>query len=576
MTEALELEPSLSDGDLARAAADGDRDALAEIYDRFADRLYDFCVGLIGDRDAAADCVQDAFCVAATDLGGLREPDKIRPWLYSIARHQAMRRLRHRYREEVSDELPDMVSHEASPETLAGQSELARLVAEAAGGLSDRDRELLNLSYRHGLDGPEIAETLGVTLSSANTMVFRLRQTVERCLGALLVARGAQGNPDACTDLAAILNGWDGQFTVLMRKRMARHIDSCHTCKQDQRRQVNPVALLGGAPVFIPAPAWLRRQTLDRVELTCASSNMTATQPGADSSMTGTAEHPNFLRQIKKGRLAFIVGIPLLFLGVPIPWFTPQEDPASRVIDTGAESSEGPLPVTPATVNGPPAVNGPPTPDRPQSALPSGAARPPMPAWQEAATGSADTPTQAPGATNPAPIPMNSPASPGPNLAPAPGGVDSAAPNTDPKIIAPTPQIDLAPADTGPVVTGPVVTGPVMNPNDVTIDSQVSIAPIDPNLNPKSISTFPQPNTATITIPNATSPNLQIGTVPKLNGGTGTNTGASTGKNTNTTTSTGKTTNTGTGTGTGTCTGTGTGKNTNTSTDSKDTKSGST
>ena len=31
-----------------------------------------------------------------------------------------------------------------------------------------------------------------------------------------------------------------------MRKRMARHIDSCDTCEQDQRRQVNPVALLGG------------------------------------------------------------------------------------------------------------------------------------------------------------------------------------------------------------------------------------------------------------------------------------------------------------------------------------------
>lgn len=254
MTEALDLQPGLSDGDLVRSAADGDRQAFAELYDRYADRLYDFCIGLIGDRDAAADCVQDTFCVAATDLGSLREPDKLRPWLYSIARHHALRRLRHRYREEASDELPDMVSHDASPETLAGQSELARLVAEAAGGLSDRDRELLDLSYRHGLDGPELAETLGVTLNSANTMMFRLRQTVERCLGALLVARGVRANPDACPELAASLKGWDGQFSVLMRKRLARHIDSCPTCEQDQRRHVNPVALLGSTAVFIPAP----------------------------------------------------------------------------------------------------------------------------------------------------------------------------------------------------------------------------------------------------------------------------------------------------------------------------------
>lgn len=352
MTEALELDPSLGDGDLARASAEGDRQAFAEIYDRYADRLYDFCVGLIGDRDAAADCVQDTFCVAAKDLGGLREPDKLRPWLYSIARHHAMRRLRHRYREEVSDELPDMVSHEASPETLAGQSELARLVADAAGGLSDRDRELLDLSYRHGLDGPELAETLGVTLTSANTMMFRLRQTVERCLGALLVARTVQANPDACAELAAMLKGWDGQFTVLMRKRMARHIDSCDTCEQDQRRQVNPVALLGGAPVFIPAPTWLRRQTLDRVQLTCASSSMTATMSAtsANSSSTETSDRFTGSRQSEKRRLTLIIGIPLLFLGLSISWFARHEDPASRVVDTGAESSEGPLPVIPAAI----------------------------------------------------------------------------------------------------------------------------------------------------------------------------------------------------------------------------------
>jgi len=153
MTEALPLWPEVSDGELARAAAEGDRRAFAEIYDRYADRLYDYCVGMIGDRDAAADCVHDAFCVAATDLGALREPDKLRPWLYSITRHHAMRRLRHRYREEVSDAVPDIASHEVGPDVAAGQSELARLVAEAAGGLSERDRELLELSYRHGLDG---------------------------------------------------------------------------------------------------------------------------------------------------------------------------------------------------------------------------------------------------------------------------------------------------------------------------------------------------------------------------------------------------------------------------------------
>ena len=73
-----------TDAELVRAVLEGDRGAFAQIYDKYSDRLYDFCVGMLRDRDGAADCVQDAFCVAASHLAQLREPDKLRPWLYSI------------------------------------------------------------------------------------------------------------------------------------------------------------------------------------------------------------------------------------------------------------------------------------------------------------------------------------------------------------------------------------------------------------------------------------------------------------------------------------------------------------
>lgn len=272
--------PRSTDAELVRAAVGGDRQAFAVMYDRYANRLHDFCAGMLADRDAAADCVQDAFCTAATSLGDLRDPDRLRAWLYGIARHQALRRIRDRRREQLSDELPDVASGDAGPDTMARRSELANLIAEAAGGLSDRDRAVLELAYRHGLDGPELAEALGVSQTNANTMVYRLRETIEKCLGALLVARRAQSIPNRCPELAAILKGWDGQFTILMRKRIARHIESCQFCDSERRRMVNPVALLGAAPIFIPAPAWLRDRTLREVQLTCSGTGMvSATQP---------------------------------------------------------------------------------------------------------------------------------------------------------------------------------------------------------------------------------------------------------------------------------------------------------
>lgn len=269
-----------TDAELACAAAAGDRRAFAQIYDRYADRLHDFCIGMLRDRDGAADCVQDAFCTAATTLSQLREPDKLRPWLYAIARSQALRRIRDRQRERLCDELPEAASGEPGPDTLAARSELADLIAQAAGGLSERDRSVLELTYRHGLSGPELAQALGVSQSNANNLVGRLRETIERSLGALLVARQARTNPARCAELAAILDRWDGQFTVLMRKRIARHIESCARCDQQRRRLVSPAALLGSAPVFIPAPSWLRQHALGQIRLTSASTS-TAADPGA-------------------------------------------------------------------------------------------------------------------------------------------------------------------------------------------------------------------------------------------------------------------------------------------------------
>src|SRR6202035_1446928 len=127
-----------------------------------SNRLHDFGVGMVRDRDAAADCVQDAFCTAAVQLPKLRDPDRLRPWLYAIARNEALRCIRQRRREEVVDELPETASGDSGPDTLAARTELAALIAEAAGGLSDRDRSVLEVAYRHGLDGPAIAGGVGV------------------------------------------------------------------------------------------------------------------------------------------------------------------------------------------------------------------------------------------------------------------------------------------------------------------------------------------------------------------------------------------------------------------------------
>ena len=346
-----------TDADLVRGSIAGDRAAFAQIYDRYADRLYDFCVGMLRERDGAADCVQDTFCLAATRLPQLREPDKLRPWLYSIARNEALRRLRDQRRETPTDELPDIESDESGPDTLAAHTELADLIAEAAGGLSERDRTVFDLAFRHGLDGPDLAEALAVTHSNANTLVHRLKGTIERSLGALLVARRARSRPGDCAELDAIIANWDGHFTMLMRKRIARHIESCPNCDDERRRLVSPAALLGAAPVFIPAPKWLRDKTLGEIRLVSHNSAMESR-----SDITG-----------RRGRRWLLSALLLLLVlgasaGLTLAWL--NKEPVSITPTEISETDAGPTqePTQGNTV--PPSVLPPVAPAKPPNTAP--------------------------------------------------------------------------------------------------------------------------------------------------------------------------------------------------------------
>ncbi|WP_435768465.1 sigma-70 family RNA polymerase sigma factor [Nocardioides sp. SYSU DS0651] len=252
------------DAELVAGVLAGDREAFAQVYERYADRLYDFAYSMLRSREQAADCVADSFVVMAEKLGQLRDPASLRPWLYSVVRNECLRTLRGRAREAHDDEwlaaMPDASGGpEQQVEQAAVEDELRELVWAAVEGLNDRDRVLLDLHLRQGLEGAELATAMDVTAANAYVMLSRARDQVERSLGALLVAR--RGNRD-CEPLAELLRDWDGRFSPLIRKRVARHIDGCDLCESRRRVLASPLALLAGVPAFA-APLSLRDRVLD-------------------------------------------------------------------------------------------------------------------------------------------------------------------------------------------------------------------------------------------------------------------------------------------------------------------------
>lgn len=254
---------AMDDAPLVRAACEGDKQAFADIYDRYSDRIYSFLCTVVRNREDAADLLQDTFLTAAARLDQLRDPEKLRPWLYAIARHLAMKSLKRSGKLDPLDEDFEPADNSAGPSEVAAQSELAMLFQDAAEGLGAQDRVVLDLHLRQGLEGQELGEALGVTSGHAYVMLSRMRDQVERSLGALMVAR--QGSKD-CRKLEAILKPWDGRFTATWRKRVARHVDGCDICGELRKRVLSPASMLGAIPL-VAAPAHARQAVLDKIQL---------------------------------------------------------------------------------------------------------------------------------------------------------------------------------------------------------------------------------------------------------------------------------------------------------------------
>lgn len=327
-----------NDRQLVEHLAAGDTSALGDLFRAYGDRLHDYCWSVMRSPHDAADAVQDTFLLAAERIGQLRDPDKIRPWLYAIARNECLRRMRDRSTPVdgfddvgIDDDLGAAVERE----------ELTELVQSAAAGLDARDRAVLDLQLRHGLEGEDLADALGVKTSHAYVLVGRVRERVERSLVALLVARRGRRE---CEELAALLRNWDGGLTPLLRKRVARHVDDCEICERTRAAVASPLALLAALP-FVPAPAELHARL---------TSHSTPLAPSEAASAALSLDASGFPRTLAQGRLtagwvarlAGATAIVLAGIVLAVGLWPDNDEPGDRTSAVGTPATVAPATAT--------------------------------------------------------------------------------------------------------------------------------------------------------------------------------------------------------------------------------------
>ena len=164
-------------------ARDGDREALAFLYRRYADSVYGYVISIVHDEHAAEDVTQQVFLKLMSVLH-LYEPRKVpfAAWIVRVARNAAYDHMRDRRQVPCAevygpDERADDTRHDCR-----------RSLDQALATLPQEQRSVLVLRHLYGYSPVEIARQLGKSAPSIHGLHNRGRQALRAELTRLQTA----------------------------------------------------------------------------------------------------------------------------------------------------------------------------------------------------------------------------------------------------------------------------------------------------------------------------------------------------------------------------------------------------
>lgn len=193
------------------AAARGDREAFATIVDQTRSLVSSIALSIVRDAELSRDVAQDVFLSAWRDLGKLRDPNSLLPWLRQLTRHRAyhvLRTERRRERRVTADDADTLLAMAADPRPHADAAMIAdeerRLLAIVLDELPDETRDVVVLYYREGESTAQVAELLGLSEANVRQRLSRARKQLRTNLLDRFGAVARRSAPDGAFT-AAIL-----------------------------------------------------------------------------------------------------------------------------------------------------------------------------------------------------------------------------------------------------------------------------------------------------------------------------------------------------------------------------------
>ncbi len=177
----------------------GNPDAFAALVGAYQAGVYNLCYRMVGDAREAEDAAQETFLRAYSQFHRYDATRPFKTWLFAIASHHCVDRLRRRRLKWLS--LDDELFAEGEmwrsvtpdPEAVALGHERRDEVTALLALLAPKDRSAIVLHYWCDLSYAEIADVLGVTVSAVKSRLHRVRVALGRRMTAEVAQHESRG-----------------------------------------------------------------------------------------------------------------------------------------------------------------------------------------------------------------------------------------------------------------------------------------------------------------------------------------------------------------------------------------------
>ncbi len=161
----------MNEKELVLLAKTGDKNAFAQLYGLYKDRLYRYAFYRLQSESDAEDAVQDCVVSAYIQIGSLKKPEAFSAWIFRILYYACGAQIKRQQMMRKNSNIDDMANQlfDDSAEQTALKTELQN----ALGSLKDDEKEIVLLSVVAGFNSREIGKIVDMTSGAVRSKLSR-------------------------------------------------------------------------------------------------------------------------------------------------------------------------------------------------------------------------------------------------------------------------------------------------------------------------------------------------------------------------------------------------------------------